>query len=83
MSMVQTLPATDDDLVRRAFGAWFRNGGMDQPSKHSEVEYHEGHRYVVLRGGGGPVDRAMAVYRVRNDGMLKRLRRWPAALDSD
>jgi hypothetical protein len=36
-----------------------------------------GKRYVVLRNTKG----VLAVYRVRNDGILKGLRRWPAALE--
>lgn len=69
--------ATDDDLTRRAFAAWFRAGGTDQPGKDSDVEYDGDHQYVVLRNARG----VLAVYRVRNDGMLKRLRRWPASLE--
>ena len=34
-------------------------------------------RYVVLRNVNG----ILSVYRVRNDGKLKGLRRWPAALN--
>jgi hypothetical protein len=33
--------------------------------------------YIALRNSRA----TLAVYRVRNDGILKRLRRWPAALD--
>jgi hypothetical protein len=33
--------------------------------------------YVVLRDGS----RTLAVYRIKNDGHLHRLKRWPAALD--
>lgn len=65
------------DLVRRAFAAWFRSGGTDQPANHSDVTEHNGHDYVVLRNVNG----ILAVYRVRNDGMLKRLRRWPTELE--
>jgi hypothetical protein len=35
----------------------------------------KGRRYVVLRDGGIDI---CAVYRVRNDGRLRRLKRWPA-----
>jgi hypothetical protein len=62
-----------DDYLRRAFAAWFRGGALEQPSNTSEVVRIDGRLYVVLRNQGG----VMAVYRVRNDGMLKRLRRWP------
>jgi hypothetical protein len=68
---------SSEDLTRRAFAAWFRSGGIDQPSRWSGVEEHGGKNYVVLRNANG----VMAVYRVRNDGKLKRLVRWPTALD--
>lgn len=63
-------------LVRRAFAAWFRSGGTDQPAKTSDLVELGGLGYVVLRSVRGP----LAVYRVRNDGMLKRLKRWPEDL---
>lgn len=70
--------ADTEDLVRRAMAAYFRSGGTDQPSTASCVAEHEGKAYVVLRNGG----RTLAVYRVRTSGLLKRLRRWPTALDA-
>ena len=67
-----------DDLMKRAFAAWFRSGGTDQPSATSSgVESHDGKQYVVLRNTRG----VMKVYRVRPDGMLKGLRRYPAAFE--
>jgi hypothetical protein len=41
-----------------------------------------GHKYVVIRGRRGTAAsvETLAVYRVRNDGMLQRLRRYPVAL---
>lgn len=67
----------DRDLLRRAFAAYFRSGGTDQPSGgDSQVVVRAGHRYVVLENGNG----ILRVYRVRNDGMLKGLRRWPAEI---
>src|SRR4029077_11243262 len=57
-----------DDLVKRAFAAWFRSGGTDQPSSAAGgIEEHNGKEYVVLRNVRG----VMKVYRVRPDGMLK------------
>jgi hypothetical protein len=41
------------------------------------VKHDDGRHYVVLRNVRG----TLAVYRVRNDQMLKRLKRWPDALD--
>lgn len=64
------------DLRRRALAAYFRAGGTDQPANTSGMREHGGRRYVVLRSGAGP----LAVYRVKNDGMLRRLKRWPEAV---
>jgi len=70
-----------DDLTRRAFAAYFRverdaDAIVDQPSNASGVVTHEGKQYVVLHNVRG----TLAVYRVRNSGQLKRLRRWPAGV---
>jgi hypothetical protein len=49
----------------------------DQPSEGSPGQQEVGDKsYIVLRNGSG----ILAVYRVRNDDVLKRLRRWPADL---
>jgi hypothetical protein len=64
-----------DELLQRAFAAYFRSGATDQPSKSaSGIETVAGLQYVVLRSARG----VLAVYRVRNDGVLKGLKRWPA-----
>lgn len=68
--------ASDSELLRRAMAAWFRSGGTDQPSNDSHVEVLNGLRYVVLVNTNG----VLAVYRVKNDGLLRVLTRWPAAL---
>lgn len=68
-----------DDLTRRAFAAYFRTAGpnVDQPASSSGYERVNGRGYVVLRNVRG----VLAVYRVRTSGALKRLARWPAALE--
>ena len=71
------MTTTADDLTRRAFAAYFRSGGNIQPANDSGLATHNGMQYVVLRNVSG----VFAVYRVRNDGMLKGLKRWPAALE--
>ena len=72
--------ATDDiDLRRRAFAAYFRTGGSDQPAKESGVMVVNGKRYVHLFSTRG----TLAVYRVENIGRLKRLRRWPKELETN
>ena len=69
--------ATDANFLSRAMAAYFRSGADIQPASDSGVVAHEGRLYVVLRN----VNRVLAVYRIRNDGMLKRLIRWPDAID--
>ncbi len=69
-----------DDLTRRAFVAYFRTGGTDQPSNTSGEVDHDGRRYVVLHNNGG----VLAVYRVFTKAgvdTLRKMHRWPAALD--
>jgi hypothetical protein len=56
--------------------AYFRTGGTEQPSDSGLVD-HDGSRYVVVGGAHG----VLAVYRVRTDGVLKRLKRWPAEIE--
>ncbi len=73
-----------EQLARRALAAWYRSdcdGEYDPlaltPPVTGHVAEHAGKRYVmILNGLGVP----LAVYRVRNDGVLKGLRQWPAAL---
>jgi hypothetical protein len=73
-----------EQLVRRALAAWYRSdcdGEYDPvvltPPISGVAAEHAGKRYVLIVNGlGVPV----AVYRVRNDGVLKGLRQWPRAL---
>jgi hypothetical protein len=72
-----------DELLARGYLAYFREAKRQgwvasQPAEASSgLEQHDGHEYIVLRNVNG----TLAVYRVRNDGFLKRLKRWPVALD--
>lgn len=69
--------ASDDQLSRRAIAAFYRSPATSgQAPSRSDVREQDGKRYVVLSAAG----RVLAVYRVRNDGMLKGLKRWPAEL---
>ena len=76
--------APESELVRRALAAYFRGANSEahasaQPSADgSGTVEHDGKLYVVLVDGGNDV---LAVYRVRNDGVLKGLRRWPKAIE--
>jgi hypothetical protein len=75
---IVTMPKSD--LERRAFAAYFRSGGTEQPSESgSGVEEHAGKMYVVLRNASG----LLACYRVRNDGKLKLLRRLPSMISEE
>lgn len=68
----------DQDLLRRAYAAYFKMGGVDQPAANvSGVVKHKRLLYVVLANAKG----TLAVYRVKADGALRRLRRWPSELD--
>ncbi len=75
---------SDDALLNRALAAQARaaaraGGAPLQPSQDSSVVTTvDGKRYVVLRNVVG----ILAVYRVRTDGVLKGLKRWPAEVAS-
>jgi len=60
----------------RALRSYFRSFPIGpQPSSYSSgMEQHGGHTYAVLRNING----VLQVYRIRNSGSLKRLKRWPA-----
>jgi len=64
-----------DDLAMttRAMAAWFRSGVSIQPANTSGVREYGGKKYVVLENING----ILAVYRIKVDGFLKRLKRWP------
>ena len=68
----------ESDIMRRAMRAYFNSTGEGaiQPSSTSGVEEHQGRHYAVLNNQGG----ILAVYRLRPEGSLRRLRRWPATL---
>jgi len=73
---------TDEQLLGRAIAAHYQASARegvpaDQPASGSSgVEEVGGKQYVVLRNARG----ILRVYRVRNDGVLKGLRRWPKEL---
>ena len=63
----------DTDPKRRALAAYFRGGGVEPPVNGALPIEFEHKLYLVLAGS----DAILAVYRVRNDLQLKRLRRIP------
>jgi len=72
-------PVSHDELVRRAYAAIYRSRAELPGVMTGRVAKANGRQYVVI--SGAPGDRVLAVYRVRNDGMLKGLKRWPKALE--
>lgn len=66
-----------EDHVRRAFAAYFRTGGKDQPADGSGVRSIGRLDYVHLFNNDG----TLAVYRVQPSGRLKALKRWPKAIE--
>jgi hypothetical protein len=72
----------NDDLFARAAAAYYRAPRADadgQPAaRHSYLAEHEGRQYVVLAS----TDAFLAVYRIRQSGMLKRMRRWPKDIEA-
>lgn len=77
------LASDNEPLINRAFAAYFRAAAregydaVDQPANTSALLDREGKQYVVLHNIRG----ILAVYRVRNDGVLKGLKRWPKDLE--
>jgi hypothetical protein len=74
------------DLYSRAMAAYFRSGAkagvhLPQPARMDSGEYvsPDGRYYVRLANVNG----ILAVYRVKPDGFLRRLKRWPKALEED
>lgn len=67
-----------DEVRERAMRAYFRRRGSwaAQPADGGEMVEHDGLLYVRLANIGG----VLAVYRVRGDGKLKWLKRWPREL---
>lgn len=64
------------DVMRRAMAAYFRFGGVTIPSGASKIEVVANKRYCVLR----ICPDYRVIYRIRNDGMLKFMRRPPACI---
>jgi hypothetical protein len=74
----------ENNPVTRAFAAYFRMCSRegfipDQPANTSGIAEYTGKSYVVLHNVNG----ILAVYRILNNGALKALKRWPAALQED
>lgn len=65
---------TNADLTGRALAGWYRSGGTGPAN--ARVGEFEGRRYVVVERDGV----ILAVYRVRYDGRLRRMRRPPAEI---
>ena len=71
------------DYLPRAFAAWFRGSTTGAtPAYPSESTSRDdiivqGKHYVVLANSY----QVLGVYRIKNDGLLRRLKRWPKAVE--
>jgi hypothetical protein len=73
------------DYPTRALAAYYRvlarrhrvNLPVDALPSHIVEETIAERDYIIIGNGY----RTLAVYRVRSDGLLRRLKRWPKALD--
>ena len=82
--------ASDDELRARAVTAYYRDARdarragrePDVPAGGGNVVEHDGKRYVKRYVMLANVNGTLAVYRVRRDGVLKRLRRWTPGIAS-
>ena len=63
-------------LKNRALAAWFRGGGgeITPHGCHTPRLVHDGRVYILIVNSKRTI---LKVYRVRNDGQLKGLKRWP------
>jgi len=77
--MVRTMTDANANLIDRAFRAYVAADGCsaEQPTASvCSVDVLYGRRYVALRNRR----RTLAVYRIRANGLLRRLRVWPIEL---
>jgi len=68
----------DESYETRALSAYFKAGKnavgqLQQPGYPQIAKTEDGKQYVVLTNRHG----ILAVYRIRTDGILKGLKRWP------
>ena len=75
----------EGDYYNRAMAAYFRAPSLalelrPQPNQTLSGEYEvNGKHYVLLANVNG----VLAVYRIKPDGFLRRLRRWPRELEDE
>ena len=79
----------DTAALQRAFAAYYLDAARRQreegvavaqpESAASDEEELHGKAYVVLRNRS----QTLAVYRIKPNGFLRRLKRWPKAIDPD
>jgi len=65
-------------FASRALAAWFRAGGNPRPDGPVATPLIGNKRYIVLKSHF----KVVAVYRVLNSGLLKRLKRWPQEVEA-
>jgi hypothetical protein len=68
----------EQELQNRLFAAWFKSGGLEQPST-ADAYTIDGKEYAVLYNTNG----VLAVYDVSDDGRLKRLEQYPEEINEN
>lgn len=78
--MVGYGPTMSQRIIERAWRAYLVSDGLgaERPNSCSSIEIIDGLKYVVLRNGRA----VLAVYRLTNRGKLRRMKRWPLALNT-
>lgn len=72
------------DIIKRAISAYSRRCQKQgfvyqEPPTLSDTQKYKGKEYVVLRNVWG----VLAVYRIRNNGILRHLSKYPSVFDSE
>lgn len=62
------------DLLRRAMAAYYKSGSTLIPSDIASGVWTVNDKVYVVLASGAEI---YAIYRLRNDGVLRRLRRYP------
>jgi hypothetical protein len=84
MKVAAFLPDSESSLTARALAAYYRSAkhpskiALPDPARSGPV-IHDDRAYVVL----WDKRRIIAVYRLHTSGQLRRMRRWPQALNID
>jgi hypothetical protein len=75
---------TTDDYLPRALAAWYRGSATGASRQYpsealsQQVTLADGKSYVLIASRS----QVLGVYRIRPSGLLRRLRRWPKAVEA-